>query len=382
MYTNSENLERKAGILSKSILENKELISIIYPYRNRDLQRLKNSLDSLQRQSVSDFEVWFVDYGSHKKVSVPVDNLVSRYKFAKYKFHPTQYQPWNKSRALNSVIKKLKSDFCFIADVDMIFHPDFIKNAIQLQEQDRTIYFQVGFLSREDQVNNKKFEDFKDYRESTSEATGLSMFPLNVLKELRGFDEFYHFWGAEDTDIHGRIRNAGYEVDFYNEEILMLHQWHPSYRSKETKKLTKELQLSGIVQLNHQHLKFAEKHKITRVNPEAWGEVPSEEKIQELQDVSVNIILLNEKRQVDDFLYGQLPSIRNQIIKVRIEQDEFQQTLKYKLKKAANKKVPQYYSLKEVNDKVLLHLISYHRHQPYVFKVKTEPELIEFSIQL
>ncbi|MGM0932647.1 MAG: glycosyltransferase family 2 protein [Bacteroidota bacterium] len=356
------------------------MISIIYPYRNRDLLRLKNSLDSLQQQSEINFEVWFVNYGSDKKVSLLAENLVSKYHFARYKFLPAQYQPWNKCRALNSVIKELKSDFCFVADVDMIFHSGFVKKATQLQAKNKTIYFQVGFLRPDDQVKNKNFEDFKDYRKSTSEATGLTMFPVNVLKELRGFDEFYHFWGAEDTDMHVRIKNAGYQVEFYDEKILLMHQWHSSYRSQETKKLTKELQLCGIVQLNHQHLKFAEKNKITRVNPETWGDVPSEEEIQQLKGVPVSIKLLNEKRQIDDFLYGQLPNFRNQIIKVSIEQDEFQQTLKYKLKKAANKKVPQYYSLKEVNDKVLLHLISYYRHLPYVFQVLSEPERIEFSI--
>ncbi len=355
------------------------MISIIYPYRNRDLQRLKNSLNSLQRQTKIDFEVWFVNYGSERKVSVAAENLVAKYKFTRYKFLPTQFQPWNKSRALNSVIKDLKSEYCFVADVDMIFHPEFVKTAVNLQQQGKSFYFQVGFLSPKEMPAGS---DFSIYRKSTAQATGLTMFPVKMLQELRGFDEFYHFWGAEDTDIHARIKNAGYPVEFYDEKVLLLHQWHPSYRSQETKKLTKELKLSGIVQLNHQHLKFAEKNNITRVNTEAWGVVPSEEEIQQLQNVPISIMLINEKRQVDDFLYGQLPNFRNQIVKVSIEQDEFQQSLKYKLKKIAKKKVPHYYSLKEVNDKVLLHLISYYRHQPYVFQVLSEPERIEFSIQL
>lgn len=358
------------------------MLNIIYPYRNRDYQRVKKSLDSLARQNLPEFRVYFVDYGSSVNNSFGIKELCNKYDFVSYSYCATRFQPWNKSRALNSIIKTLEDGFCFVADVDMIFHPGFVKKATQLKEENKTIYFQVGFLSRDDQVNNKKFEDFKIYRKSTSEATGLTIFPVNVLKELRGFDEFYHFWGAEDTDIHIRIKNAGYPVEYYDEKVLLLHQWHPSYRSNETTKLTKDFQLSGIVQLNHQHLKFAETHRITKVNPEAWGEVPSEAEIQQLQDVSVKIKLLNEKRQLDDFLYGQLANFRNQLIKVSIEQDQFQHSLKYKLKKIVRKKVPQYYSLKEVNDKVLLHLISFYRNQPYIFQVKTGPERIEFSIQL
>lgn len=358
------------------------MISIIYPYRNRNISRIKKSLDSLAEQSFKRFKVYLVDYGSAESYASKTKDLCKSYDFVTYDYCNTQYQPWNKSRALNSVIKNLTSDFCFVADVDMIFHPDFIKNALKLQQPETTVYFQVGFLSPDEVVEGKKYNEFTNYRKSTSGATGLSMFSVKVLQELRGFDEFYHFWGAEDTDIHIRIKNAGYPVKFYDDNVLLLHQWHPSFRSLETKKLTKELQLSGIVQLNHQHLRFAKKNSITRVNPIGWGDLPTVEEIRQFQDVPVNIKLLNEKRQVDDFLYGQLPNFRNQIIKVSIEQDQFQQSLKYKLKKIAKKKVPPYYSLKEVNDKVLLHLISYYRNHPYVFQVLSEPERIEFSIQL
>mgnify|MGYP003114338527 CR=1 FL=1 len=358
------------------------MLSIIYAYRNRDICRVKKSLDSLAQQSTKAIEVFLVDYGSSVTFSSEIKEVCKSYDFVNYNYCPTQHQPWNKSRALNSVIKNLASDFCFVADVDMIFHPDFVKKALQLQRTETTVYFQVGFLSMKEEVEGKKYKEFSNYRKSTSEATGLSMFPVKVLKKLRGFDEFYHFWGAEDTDMHVRIRNACYPIKFYDKDVLMLHQWHPSYRSKEAKKLTKEVQISGIVQLNHEHFNFAKKHNIAQVNPEAWGEVPSEEEIQQLKDVPVNIKLLNEKRQVDDFLYGQLPNFRNRIIKVSIKQDQFQKSLKYTLKKIAKKKVPHYYTLKQVNDKVLLHLISFYRDQPYIYKVKTKPLRIEFSIKL
>ncbi len=355
------------------------MLSIIYPYRNRESLRVRKSLKSLSTQSAMNFEVVFVDYGSKPTLSKQIESLCSSYGFVNYRYYPTQYQPWNKSRALNSIIKNLDDGFCFVADVDMIFHPDFVKTALSLQKRDKTIYFQVGFLGPKDIPANG---NFSGCRKSTAEATGLSMFPVKVLQALRGFDEFYHFWGAEDTDMHVRIRNAGYPVEFYDADVLLLHQWHPSYRSLETKLLTKDLQLSGIVQLNHQHLKFAKRHRVTMVNPSGWGEVPFEEEIQQLHDVHINIKLLNEKRQVDDFLYGQLPNYRNQIIKVSIEQDEFQKSLKYKLKKITGKKVPQYYSLRQVNDKVLLHLIAHYRHHLYAYRVFPEQSRIELIINL
>ncbi|MBZ9729755.1 glycosyltransferase [Salegentibacter sp. JZCK2] len=360
----------------------KNSLSIIYPYRNRELERVKRSLNSLQMQAVKNFTVLFVDYGSEPEKAIKAKELCSNFSFANYNYHPTRFQPWNKSRALNSVIKNLTSDFCFVADVDMIFHPDFVKNAVKLQQPETTVYFQVGFLSPEEGVEGKKYNEFTNYRNSTSEATGLSMFPVKVLQELRGFNEFYHFWGAEDTDMHIRLKNAGYPVEYYDKEILMLHQWHPSYRSKESKKLTENLQINGIVQLNHQHLKFTIENKIRETNIRKWGEIMSETDEIELENTSVNFRIQTEKRQVDDFLYGQLPALKNKVLKVVIEPDPFQNSKKFLAKKLFKKKVPVYYSLKEVNDLVLLHLISFYRDKAYIYKVESVKKQIILGIKL
>jgi glycosyltransferase involved in cell wall biosynthesis len=40
------------------------MVTIVYAFRNRDVLRVKASLDSLQQQTHSDFKVVFVDYGS------------------------------------------------------------------------------------------------------------------------------------------------------------------------------------------------------------------------------------------------------------------------------------------------------------------------------
>jgi hypothetical protein len=355
-------------------------MDIIYPYRNRDIQRVKRSLDSLRKQSATNFKVHFVDYGSSNYFSRDIRALCSSYDFVHYRYCYTCYQPWNKSKALNNVIRELESGYCFVADVDMVFHRDFVKNAIGLQRGENSVYFQVGLLEPNEEPIN---EDFSSFRKSKSEATGLSMFPVKVLHELRGFDEFYHFWGAEDTDIHIRIRNAGYSVEFYEKEVLMLHLWHPSYRSKETPNLNNDLQISGIVQLNHQHLKFAEINKVTTVNNAKWGNIYSARQIKELQDVPVHFELSNERLQVDDFLFGQLPGMSNRIIKARISRnDAIQKTGKYKLKKLAGKKVPSFYTMKTVNDKILLHLISFYRNQPYIYRVEKNKNEIEFCIRL
>jgi GT2 family glycosyltransferase len=236
-------------------------------------------------------------------------------------------------------------------------------------------------LGPDETLKKKDFSSYKNYRLSNHEATGLSMFPVNILKELRGFDEFYHFWGAEDTDIHVRIRNAGYEVEYYDEEVLMLHQWHSSYRSSESSEFSKAFQISGIVQLNHQHLKYALEYNSTTINLVNWGECITLKELNELEKAPVNFVLDNEQRKIDHLLYVVMPEVKNGILKITIKKDPFQNSPKFRIKKLISKKVPEYYTLKQINDKVLLHIISFYRDKPYTFKISKDLKEIEIAIK-
>mgnify|MGYP003112997754 CR=1 FL=1 len=357
------------------------MLSIIYPYRNRDLERIKNSFESLKNQTILDFEVFFVDYGSNIDIAKEVNELCNKYYFISYYFHPSQDQPWNKSKALNSVIKTLKTEYFFVADVDMIFHPQFVEKAIKLQKCNKITYFQVGFLSSDTKKINGKYTFNSSYRKSTSGATGLTMFPVNIIKELGGFDEFYHFWGSEDTDMLERIKNAGYQVDFFDEAILMLHQWHLSYRANESLNLTQNLQIRGIVQLNHQHLKYSIKNKKTKVNLENWGECISQEEVDILSNAPISLVQDNEKCKIDHLLFNVLPNgSSGETLKVLIKKDAFQNSKKYWVKRILYKKVPKYYTLKQINDKMLLHLITFYRNRPYSVKISDDLKNIELAI--
>jgi glycosyltransferase involved in cell wall biosynthesis len=357
------------------------LLSILIPYRDRKTTHVKNSLESLSRQRNKSFEVFFIDYGSSGSYASAAKDLCKQYSFVTYVYYPVVHQPWNKSRALNSCIRNLKTEYCFVSDIDMIFHQDFVATAQELQKIDKCVYFQVGFLNRNEDVDNKIFEDFTRYRKSTFEATGLSMFPVKALRELNGFDEFYHFWGAEDTDIHIRFKNVGYKVEFYKERILMLHQWHPTYRLKETSKLTADLQLSGIVALNHHHLKDAAVKKKIQVNYKQWGEIPSAQLITELEQAEVLEEIENKKQVIQQFIYGRLPQVTAGIVKVRILDSGPPVNIKFHAKKIFNKNRFSYYSLKEVNDLILLHLISFYRDRPYYYRVDESLKFIELAIK-
>ncbi|WP_278020440.1 glycosyltransferase family 2 protein [Flavobacterium ginsengisoli] len=209
------------------------MITIIFPYRNRESVRVKRSLDSLREQTNSDFEVVFVDYGSNSVSASNIKDLVANYKFVKYIYNYSEFQPWSRAKAINIGLKNATTEYIFTADVDMIFNPNFVCKLHELKNPLKGYYFKVGFLNEKESESDKKFQDLEIDFSSGVGAQGLSLFHLNSLKEVRGYDEFLHFWGAEDIDIHNRLEKNGVESIFYSEEILMLHQWHTSYRKEE-----------------------------------------------------------------------------------------------------------------------------------------------------
>lgn len=357
------------------------MITILFAYRNREISRIKKSLESLKIQSNQNFSVEFVDYGSEFKNSQAVQALLSNYNFVNYNYYYTLNQPWNKAKALNSVLKKMQTSFCFVADVDMIFAPHFIEKLITLQELNKVIYFKVGYLNENESKLDKQFNKYQINHFGTNETTGMTMFPVKKIQEIRGYDEFYHFWGSEDTDLHERLSNLGVEVQYYDTEILVLHQWHKSYMRNEQNSLTKELQLSNIIPMNHQHLLFAKKFKKTIVNHENWGEIPSKTDFNLLQNIPDTISVTNQKEKIDDLLFAQLPILAKNGINITFQSDVFQNSMKYKLKKLLGKKVPNYYTLKEINDIVLLHIISFYRDDLYTYQVSDDLKSINFTLK-
>ena len=126
------------------------LITILYPYRNRDLERIKRSLDSLVVQTDQRFKVLFLDYGSSPKQASQVEQLIISYSFADYIYTYATLQPWSRAKALNVGLQIIATDFVFTADIDMIFSPHLVSTLYEIKHIQKAIYFKVGFLSREE----------------------------------------------------------------------------------------------------------------------------------------------------------------------------------------------------------------------------------------
>jgi hypothetical protein len=357
------------------------MITILYPYRNRELERIKISLDSLLQQRNTDFKVLFVDYGTDEALKKAIKLLLSTYNFVAYTESYTSFQPWSRAKAINVGLRKVNTEYVFIADIDMIFRSDFIEKLQIVKAPNKAIFFKVGFLSESETRLNKDFSNYVVQFYSGYGAQGLSLFSMKQLIDVNGFDEFFHFWGAEDEDIHNRLQLAGFESIFYEQEILMLHRWHSTYRASEKKSLTKDFQLSNISRINQKHQIFNKTKKIQKANHEKWGNPLKEAEFNELENCTGLEQLLNIKSDIDHFLFYELPNLNKGILKIIIKEDKFNKTIKYKVKKFLGKKVPNYYSLKKINDKLLLHIISFYHPYPYYYKVSDDLKSIVFKIK-
>lgn len=353
---------------------------LLVPFRNRDTRRLMLGLRSLDKQTYRQFSVKVIDYGSDPPTAEALQKITYPFEFCEYVRVEAAGQLWNKSKALNTALKPLTDGTVFIADADLLYAPDFVEKAKKLVQPSAAMYFKVGFLSEKASRTEKQFADYDIKFLSAEGATGLTLFPVKALREVGGFDEFFHFWGAEDTDIHNRLKMAGFEVKFYDKEVLLLHQWHPIYRSGREGVLTAEPRLSNAVRLNHEHLRYNLRNQIIRPNGAHWGQMPDPKVVAALQQAPVHTTLTNRKEEIDHFLTVEWPRHKD-LLSVSIVQDPFYNSLKYHLKKMLGKSVPSYYSLKEVNDKLLLLIISRFRDYPYIYRVEVDKKCIYLKMK-
>lgn len=356
-------------------------LTLLFTYRNRELERVKTAMDSLVTQVDSNFSVLFIDYGSSLPHSKALQELLNNYPFVTYFYSYHIDQPWSRAKAVNIGIQLVTTQYVFVADIDMIFKSNFVEVMHKVKQPMCSVYFKVGFLSQKESCNIRAFDDYIISFSSKKGAQGLSLFPVEALKKVRGFGEFFHFWGAEDEDVHQRLAQAGYQISFYEEEILMLHRWHPTFRSLERDTLTKELQIKAISKLNEQYFFKNRDKKLVVVNSEIWGKSISKEAYETLMDVRIDSVILNNKEYIDYFLFVELPRLKDGIISVEFRANPYQNGLKYFLKKKIGKSVPSYYNLKEINDLLLLHLVSFYSNSIYSYTISDDLKSIQLRLK-
>ena len=354
------------------------MITIVLTYRNRTLNIVKKCLDSLQNQSNKQFTVTIINYGSEVDKTIALEKLLSTYTFIDYSYCATSYQLWNKAKAINIALKQCKTSHLFVGDIDMMFRADFIEKLETLKNSNEITYFNVGFLNKEESSKNQEFNKYKVKHISQEEATGMTLYPTELLKQINGYDEFYHGWGSEDTDVHIRLQNAGYKINFYEQEVMLLHQWHPRiYRSKKSMKPFH----TSLEQINQQYLQQAVNGKRIKANENFnWGK--NSEKVVFTDSNSSSVTVTNLKSDLDAFFIGTIHNYSQNNLVITIKKYEAYTSVKNNLKRIVGKKYFKLYHFQEINNIILTSIITNFRSNYYEYKWDQELQTISLKIAL
>ncbi len=202
-------------------------LSFIVGYRNREIERVKLFLESLNAINSDNYELIFVDYGSDEDVSESVKQIVANYPFANYHFFNSRGQNWNRAKCLNYGYRFCKGQYIFTSDIDFLYDVDFMSIIKEIAISTKAFYFQVGFLSQKQSKNihsdTKKY-DIESY--SNEDAIGALLISKKMFDEVGGYDEFYEIWGVEDNDLLYRIKMTNNQISFYNSKTIIWHIWH------------------------------------------------------------------------------------------------------------------------------------------------------------
>lgn len=356
------------------------MLTIVITNRNRDLITVERTLRSIVHQDPSRIKVVVVDYGSEIAYQGKLQQLVEEIGDCSLILCPTQGQLWQKTRAINIALKQCETPFFMVADMDMIFHPQFVEKAMALTTSDVSYYFQVGILTEEESKLQKHFYDYKIKFKTNKGATGITLFPTQSLKEINGFDEFYHGWGAEDTDVHVRLKNAGHTVSYYDKECLFLHQWHSKhYRTEDSLEPFHPL----LEKINQQYLLLTKTSKKMQANTQtSWGVMPNQQHYSQLAQPLSQLTIFATQEAIEAFCFQLREGFLQGAVQVTITPHPKAKKAKQKLKKVLKKKTARFLKMKEANEMVLSTIISYVRNSPYRYEFDRKAKKISLFINV
>mgnify|MGYP000166510233 CR=1 FL=1 len=197
------------------------LLTIVLAIRNRGGARLANCLRSLRWQEgfeASEIEVLLSDFGSEPKARAEIAKLADEHD-ARVHFTETM-SVWNRSRALNIGLKRARGRFSLCSDVDMIYAPDFLRAVMdaQREHEERALVLcqalDLGPETRERVVTRDQVEALRDeaIARPLSGLGGCQCARTDWFRRVRGYDEVYRYWGAEDKDLTQRAEECTLNV--------------------------------------------------------------------------------------------------------------------------------------------------------------------------
>lgn len=204
-------------------------LSVLVAFRNRELARVDRFLAGLASQTFRDFELIFLDYGSHPSLAAKLRARINPIPWAQYVFNETTGMPWNRAHALNSAARVARGRFLLFTDIDLIYSQDSLACLAKAANSDALLHAPFFLLPR-NFFDWRSLESgrFTAARQSHPNTVGaIQLVASQIFHRVNGFDEFFRIWGVEDMDLSARLQRVGLR----DERIIVppiYHQWHPS----------------------------------------------------------------------------------------------------------------------------------------------------------
>ncbi|MEN8131038.1 MAG: glycosyltransferase [Pseudomonadota bacterium] len=252
-------------------------VTVVLGVRNRCDYRLTNALRSIRAQAypADRVQINVVDYGSTPRVGRKVIE-VCEYHGARY-LRVNDAPVWSRSHCLNIGIKLAETKFLLTSDVDIVFSPNYLAEAVHLLAESpaSVVYSAMRDLPEESAEKLERAADtgenlqFHDWAERCNPRYGRDFHPsigmtyTALFQLIRGYDEYYKVWGFEDDDLFRRFRYMGLKPRTMGMNSFYLHQWHL--------KLEGVLDQEDVLQIQKNRVYFGKHHSILR-NDRNWGQ--------------------------------------------------------------------------------------------------------------
>ncbi|MGD9309915.1 MAG: glycosyltransferase [Desulfosarcina sp.] len=225
---------------------------------------------SVIKQTIQDIELIVADDGSGgetdavtKRVLVDAD---FPWKHVKHEDHGIR-----QARIKNLGVKYATGEYLVFIDHDVVLHPDFLKDHLNLAQPGCFLQGKRAFLSKKQTdgaflsrqlIAYSPFSKGLENRKNALRMPALGKLlsrPKSFQTSLRGcnlsmrrsdftavdgYDEtFDQLWGREDSDICYRLFHSGIKIKNLWFSALQYHLFHPSIKNRQRDRLDEELQI-------------------------------------------------------------------------------------------------------------------------------------------
>lgn len=214
-------------------------ITVILGHRNRADYRLINALRSIasQRNLPGRVRTLIIDYGSDPEDLTRLREIVKDFGV---ECHESPGGPWRRGHCLNLGLRRVESTYVLVSDVDVILAENFLAETVaQLERDPLTVVFGQMYWLPESEMPGLQSAAAEGRAVDAAALKSLGVVrirPYNTglvagrtcyFHALRGYDEFYQLYGAEDDDLAARLQNLGLRHVDISDRTFYLHQWHP-----------------------------------------------------------------------------------------------------------------------------------------------------------